>query len=209
VAVLVAVLLVFGLAAAAPSSASASQDPLLGQQWALRASDPIGAREAWTRSTGRGVVVAVIDSGVQIDHPDLASNIWTNPGEVVNGVDDDANGYVDDVHGVNLLDDNANVADDEGHGTHIAGIVAARAGNGVGGSGLAPQAQIMPVKVSSAATVGSASGLTWHPLCGRGGSADPERLAQRRADDRRADRRRALRRRERRHDRRLGRQRRP
>ena len=137
--------LVLGLATA--GLASAAQDPLLGQQWVFGEKDAIGAREAWAQSAGRGVVVAVIDSGVQLDHPDLKGNLWTNPGEVANGVDDDGNGFVDDVHGANTFDGSADVTDRTGHGTHIAGIVAAQAGNGVGGSGVSPQARILTVKV--------------------------------------------------------------
>ena len=144
--------------AAAPASAPAAiTDPLLGEQWAL--SDPaLGVPEAWTQSQGEGVVVAILDSGVQLDHPDLAANLWTNPGELAgNGRDDDRNGFVDDVHGANLFDRSGNVADDEGHGTHVAGIVAAAAGNGAGGSGLAPKARIMAVKVMDAASSSDSS----------------------------------------------------
>lgn len=153
-AALGAAVLVLGLAG--PEPATASQDPLRGDQWAL---DAVGAPEAWARSAGSGVIVAVIDSGLQLDHPDLAGALWTNPGEVVNGRDDDGNGFVDDVHGANMLNGSANVADDEGHGTAIAGIIAARAGNGIGGSGLAPRAQIMPVKVFGARQPASSAGL--------------------------------------------------
>lgn len=155
-AALVPAVLVLALVSA--GSAFAADDPLLGQQWALNAH-AIGAQEAWSRSEGAGVIVAVIDSGAQLDHPDLADNLWTNPGEVSNGLDDDGNGFVDDVHGANMLDDGANVADDEGHGTSVAGIIAARAGNGVGGSGLAPRARIMTVKVFDAAAAARASAL--------------------------------------------------
>ncbi|MDX6720885.1 MAG: hypothetical protein QOJ63_3139 [Solirubrobacteraceae bacterium] len=147
-------LLALLLCAAAP--ALAARDPLLADQWELR--DPgLGAAVAWTQSLGDGVVVAILDSGVQLDHPDLAANLWTNPGEIAgNGVDDDRNGIVDDVHGANMLDASGNGGDDDGHGTHVAGIVAAVAGNGIGGSGLAPKARIMSVKVLDAKGVSSA-----------------------------------------------------
>jgi subtilisin family serine protease len=136
------------LAGAAP--ALAARDPLLARQWALGAPG-VGAAVAWTQSLGQGVVVAILDSGVQLDHPDLAANLWTNPGEIAgNGVDDDRNGFVDDVHGASMLDASGNAGDDDGHGTHVAGIVAAAAGNGIGGSGLAPRARIMSVKVLDA-----------------------------------------------------------
>jgi subtilisin family serine protease len=139
------------LAGATPELARATPDPLLAEQWALR--DPrLGAPTAWTQSLGDGVVVAILDSGVQLDHPDLAANLWTNPGEIAgNGVDDDRDGIVDDVHGANMLDGSGNGGDDDGHGTHVAGIVAAVAGNGIGGCGLAPKARIMSVKVLDAA----------------------------------------------------------
>jgi subtilisin family serine protease len=147
---------VFVLLLAGAAQARASPDPLLRDQWALGA-DAVGAPVAWTQSLGEGVVVAVLDSGMQLDHPDLAANVWTNPGEVPgNGIDDDRNGYVDDVHGADMLDANGDVDDDLGHGTHVAGIVAAVAGNGVGGAGLAPKARIMPVKIFDAHREGNA-----------------------------------------------------
>jgi subtilisin family serine protease len=146
------------LAAAAAQPALAAPDPLLSEQWALSEPQAIGAREAWTKSQGDGVIVAVLDSGVQLTHPDLAANLWRNPDEVPgNGKDDDNNGYVDDVNGANIFTDNGNVNDDEGHGTHVAGIIAARANNGIGGSGLAPNARIMAVKVLDANRSGNSS----------------------------------------------------
>jgi subtilisin family serine protease len=146
----------FAAAGAAP--ALAAPDPLLADQWALSDAHAIGAQEAWTQSRGDGVLVAIIDSGIQLDHPDLAANLWTNPGEVAgNGKDDDGNGVVDDVHGANMFTNDGNVSDDEGHGTHVAGIVAARAGNGIGGAGLAPNARLMAVKVLDAHRSGNSS----------------------------------------------------
>jgi len=144
--ILTAVATTVALAGSA-APALAAPDPLISDQWALSDPQAVGAQVAWSQSTGSGVVVAVLDSGVQLNHPDLEGNIWTNPGEVVNGKDDDGNGFIDDVHGANMFDGTGNVEDDEGHGTHVAGIIAAKAGNGVGGSGLAPNATIMPVKV--------------------------------------------------------------
>ena len=151
-----AVAVAVGAGAAAP--AQAASDPLLSEQWAL--TDPLatGAKEAWTQSRGDGVLVAILDSGVQLNHPDLAQNLWHNANEIPgNGIDDDRNGYVDDVYGANIMTGNGNVDDDEGHGTHVAGIVAAQAGNATGGSGIAPGAHIMAVKVLNANRVGDSS----------------------------------------------------
>jgi subtilisin family serine protease len=152
----VALAAVLAAAAVAPAGADAARDPLLADQWAFSDARMIGAQEAWTQSTGAGVVVAVLDSGVQLDHPDLRGAIWTNPDEIAgNGRDDDRNGIVDDVHGANMFDLSSAVEDDEGHGTHVAGIVAARSGNGIGVSGMAPGAQIMPVKVLNSDRAGN------------------------------------------------------
>jgi subtilisin family serine protease len=148
------------LACLSPAVAVAAPDPLLAQQWALANPATVGAAEAWTQSSGAGVLVAVLDTGVQLDHPDLAGAIWTNTGELPgNGRDDDGDGFVDDVHGANMLDSSANVGDDNGHGTHVAGIIAARQGNGIGGSGIAPRATILPVKVLDANMAGTTDAL--------------------------------------------------
>ena len=152
--------IVLAIAFSAPVAVAAAQDPLMGDQWALSNPAAIGAQEAWTQSSGAGVLVAVLDTGVQLDHPDLAGNIWTNPGEIAgNGRDDDSNGIVDDVHGANMFDRSANAGDDHGHGTHVAGIIAARQGNAIGGSGLAPAAKILPVKVLDSSMSGTTDTL--------------------------------------------------
>jgi len=145
----------FAAAGAAP--ALAAPDPLLADQWALAQPTAIGAQEAWTQTRGAGSIVAILDSGVQLDHPDLQGALWTNPGETVNGKDDDANGFVDDINGANMFSNDGNVSDDEGHGTHVAGIIAARAGNDIGGAGIAPNARIMAVKVLDANRSGNSS----------------------------------------------------
>ena len=116
----------------------------------------MGAASAWTQITGGDVTVAVVDTGVDLAHRDLAPNLWTNPGEVPgNGVDDDSDGVVDDVHGADFVNGDGDPSDDNGHGTHVAGIVAARGDNGVGVAGLAWRARIMAVKVLGADASGN------------------------------------------------------
>ncbi len=112
-----------------------------------------GVTGAWDKSMGDGVTIAVIDTGIDIAHEDLAENIWNNSKEIPhNGIDDDGNGKIDDINGWNFSDDsnivcdNSNMAD-ENHGTHIAGIIAAIKDNTTGISGVAPLAKIMPLKV--------------------------------------------------------------
>lgn len=95
------------------------------------------------------VIVAVIDTGVDYNHIDLKQNIWINKGETPdNGIDDDNNGYVDDVYGWNFVGNNNNPMDDNGHGTHVAGIIGA-ANNDIGVTGIAYNCKIMPVKAGN------------------------------------------------------------
>ena len=114
------------------------------------ADSDIDAPEAWGSTAGSpDAVVAVIDTGVDIGHADLKNNVWTNPDEVSgNSVDDDANGYVDDVHGWDFLNEDNTVFDaDEGsHGTHVAGTIAAEGNNGIGTTGVSWRAKVMPLK---------------------------------------------------------------
>ncbi len=122
-----------------------SNDPLVGQQWGLT---KINAASAWNVVTGTpATVIAVIDSGIDLEHPDLASRLWVNPGEIAgNGIDDDNNGFVDDVHGWNFVGKSADVADDNGHGTQVAGVAAAAGNNGTGIAGVCWDCRIMVVK---------------------------------------------------------------
>jgi subtilisin family serine protease len=120
-------------------------------QWGLRriGFDPASAASLWPE-TGQPVVVAVIDTGVDRFHPELRDAIWVNEGEVPgNGLDDDGNGYVDDVHGWNFADGSADTLDINGHGTVTAGIIAAATGNGAGIAGVNPWARIMPVRITT------------------------------------------------------------
>ena len=144
--------------------AAVPNDPLISQLWGLdnfgqtvnwTAGTPdadIDAREAWSVSTGSpNVVVAVIDTGVDLAHPDLAANIWVNSGEDcpgcrTNGLDDDGNGYVDDWRGWDFANGDNNPADDQGHGTHVAGTIAAAGNNGLGVAGVTWSTKIMPLK---------------------------------------------------------------
>ena len=125
----------------------------------------IQAPQAWDITTGSSaVVIAVIDTGAALSHPDLASKIWTNPGETgggkeTNGVDDDGDGYIDDWRGWDFVNGDNNPQDDNGHGTHVAGIAAAASNNGVGVAGVAWGARVMPLKVLDNTGSGSESNV--------------------------------------------------
>lgn len=108
----------------------------------------IDAAEAWDLAYDASqVIVSVLDTGTRVTHEDLAANLWVNPGEIPgNAVDDDANGYVDDVHGINARDGNGDLTDPFGHGTHVAGILGAVGNNGIGVVGTAWRARIMTCK---------------------------------------------------------------
>ncbi len=108
----------------------------------------IDAPEAWDISTGsRDVVVGVIDTGVDYNHPDLTANMWVNPGEIAgDGIDNDNNGFIDDVHGINAITNSGDPMDDNGHGTHVSGTIGATGNDGVGVAGVNHNVSIIGCK---------------------------------------------------------------
>ena len=154
----------------AGAAATSPDDPIFGWLWGLHntgqtapdgvagtADADIDAPEAWDIQTGSSsVVVGVIDTGVQYTHPDLAPNMWVNPGETPgNGIDDDGNGYIDDVHGINCITGSGNPMDDHGHGTHVAGTIGAVGDNGAGLTGVNWNVEIMALKFLNSSGSGS------------------------------------------------------
>ncbi len=114
------------------------------------------AERAWDLATGStDIVVAVVDTGIDAAHPDLAANIWTNPNETENGIDDDGNGYVDDLHGWDFVEKDNQPIDSHGHGTHVAGIIGAVGNNTIGVTGVCWQVRIMPLRFITAADYGT------------------------------------------------------
>lgn len=120
-------------------------DPSFGSLWGM---DRINATGAWDVATqATGIVVGVIDTGIDIDHPDLVANLWVNPGEIPgNSIDDDLNGFVDDIHGYDFHDDDGSPDDGLGHGTHVSGTIGAAGNNGVGVVGVCWSTRIMTLR---------------------------------------------------------------
>jgi len=147
-------------------SASSVDDPRFDELWGLKNTGQSGgvvdadidADEAWELSIGsRQVLVGVIDTGVDYTHPDLAANMWQNPNEIPeNGIDDDSNGYVDDVHGWDFAYNDNDPMDVHGHGTHVAGTIGAVGNNGLGVVGVSQLCTIVPIKFLN----DSGSGIT-------------------------------------------------
>ncbi|MBI3871195.1 MAG: S8 family serine peptidase [Verrucomicrobia bacterium] len=149
--------------------AAGPDDPyfLNGDQWHLNNTGQDGgvsgadihALEGWeTLNSASNVIVAIIDTGILASHPDLAGNLWTNPGEIPgNGIDDDGDGIVDDVHGLNAASNSGDIQDVVGHGTFVAGLIGAVGNNGAGVSGVAWNVQLMMCRFVDNAGNGSVS----------------------------------------------------
>ncbi len=147
----------------------APNDPMYGELWGIHNTAQKGGHEgvdidaerAWDVTTGsRDVLVAVIDTGVDYTHPDIAPNIWTNQAEANGkaGVDDDNNGYIDDIHGYDFANDKGDSMDDHGHGTHVSGTIGAKGNDGKGIVGVNWDVTIMGVKFLDASGSGSLEG---------------------------------------------------
>jgi subtilisin family serine protease len=146
-------------------TARVPNDAAFGRLWGLWNSGQlhgtpgadVNAEGAWEVTTGGDVTVAVLDTGIQYTHPDLDGNVWTNPGEVVNGQDDDGDGYVDDVHGYDFVSDDGDPRDDSGHGTHVAGIIGAEGDNLIGTVGVNWNVKMMALKFLDSSGEGNTS----------------------------------------------------
>ena len=134
-----------------------TKEPLYSHQWGPGA---INLPWLWEQpKSKKRPVIAIIDTGVDIEHPDLKDNIWSNEAEVngAGGKDDDKNGFFDDIHGYDFVNNTGVIGDRNGHGTHCAGIAAAVGNNGIGITGANPDALIMPVQVMAKNGTGSVS----------------------------------------------------
>ena len=151
----------------AESTSVIFNDPFIQNKWGLEKTD---AKKAWQITQGsKDIVVAVIDTGIDKNHKNLNENLWENPGETgivesdfckkqktpatlekcnksINQIDDDANGFIDDVHGWNFVQNNSDLVDNHGHGTHIAGIIGAHSDTSSGINGVSPHVSLMVLK---------------------------------------------------------------
>ncbi len=146
-------------------------DPMLGQLWGFHnigqvdsenrqgvVGVDVGIEKAWDVETGsKNMIVAVIDTGIDFNHPDLADNLWTNQAEAngVAGLDDDNNGVIDDIHGFNAINGTGNAQDDQGHGSHCAGTIGAKGDDAKGIVGINWDVQLMAVKFLDASGSGT------------------------------------------------------
>jgi subtilisin family serine protease len=150
---------------AAIDAAQTPNDTYWSSQWNMTAPN-LDCPPAWDRVTSSNVLISVIDTGGDLAHPDLMNNLWVNPGEIAgNGIDDEGDGYVDDVNGWDFWNGDASPDDDMGHGTHVSGILGAEGNNGMFIAGVCWSAQIQEVKVLNATGTGSwasvAQGITY------------------------------------------------
>jgi len=145
-------------------------DPLRGDMWTMHnvgqtggtADADIDMLEVWNDPPSLStteIIVGVIDTGIDYTHPELEDMMWTNPGEYgkTSGVDDDGNGYVDDIHGVDFVNDDGDPMDDNGHGSHCSGVIAAEGGNGVGVVGINSGIKLMGLKFLGSGGSGATS----------------------------------------------------
>jgi subtilisin family serine protease len=148
------------------ADATTPNDPRFSELWGLHntgqtggtADVDIDAPEAWDKTTGSpGVIVAVIDTGIDYNHPDLAPNVWVNPNEINDGIDNDGNGYIDDIHGINAINGSGDPLDDNGHGSHCSGTIGAVGNNGLGVAGVNWNVKIMATKFLNASGSGSSA----------------------------------------------------
>lgn len=141
------------------TSSAAPNDPLYSQQWYINA---VQADSVWKQTTGDSTqIIAILDTGVDWAHPDLKNKMWINKLEIPsNGIDDDGNGFVDDIRGWDWINNDNNPMDDNSHGTHVAGIAAAESNNGIGIAGVNWQAKIMALKVFQSSGRGDAATIT-------------------------------------------------
>ena len=163
---------------------AAANDTFYSELWGL---PMIGAPLAWDVTQGSSsVVVAVVDTGADVTHPDLDGNIWTNPAESANGLDDDANGLVDDLKGWDFYDDDADVSDTNDHGTHVSGTIGAEGDNAEGVTGVNWRVKVMPLRTGNETLTSFAIEQAFRYACAEGaqvvngsfGSPSPDDLVR-------------------------------